>query len=281
MKEYPVADIAPQTYFSRPVYLDQHFVIAAPEMPITAAIRGALEEWGFAVLLSEGEPVEEYPEEKPGPESPVIVFKDMADIEQMRRAEAIYLQFQYYVSTVFAQILANTAPDLKEMTERVREICDFIKNDRRYILRELKTAEPETEQNYLVSHTVKSAILSIIIGSYLKLATYRLIELGIAAILHEAGMIRLPPAIYMNNRRLNSGEQKAILSHPALGFNLLKSFNLPLAVTLPALEHHEREHGGGYPRQLTGDKISLYSKIIAVACSYEAQTSQRPYKNAK
>jgi HD-GYP domain-containing protein (c-di-GMP phosphodiesterase class II) len=52
-------------------------------------------------------------------------------------------------------------------------------------------------------------------------------------------------------------------------------------VTIPALEHHERENGGGYPRQLTGDKISLYSKIIAVACSYEAQTSQRPHKDAK
>jgi HD-GYP domain-containing protein (c-di-GMP phosphodiesterase class II) len=282
MKDYPIADIAPETYFSKPVYLDQRFVIAAPEMAVSAAIKTALEEWGFNALHSDGEPVEEYSlEEMPDPESPVIVFKDTADIEQMRRAETVYLQFQYYVSSVFAQILTNTPPDLNEMTEKVRSLCDFIKNDRRYILRALKNAEPETEQNYLVSHTAKSAILSIIIGSYLKLASYRLIELGIAAILHETGMIRLPPAVYMNNRSLNSEERQTILAHPALGFNILKSFNLPLAVTLPALEHHERENGEGYPRQLTGDKIGLYSKIIAVACSYEAQTSQRPHKSAK
>jgi HD-GYP domain-containing protein (c-di-GMP phosphodiesterase class II) len=105
--------------------------------------------------------------------------------------------------------------------------------------------------------------------------------LGIAAILHEAGMIRLPPAIYMNKRGLSEEERKAILAHPTLGYNILKSFNLPLAVIIPALEHHERENGEGYPRQLTGDKISLYSKIIAVTCSYEAQTSRRPHKNAK
>jgi HD-GYP domain-containing protein (c-di-GMP phosphodiesterase class II) len=282
MKDYPIADIAPETYFSHPVYLDRRFVIAAPEMAISAAVKTALGEWGFDTLRSDGEPVEEYSlEERPDPESPVIVFKDTADIEQMRRSEAVCLQFQYYVSSVFAQILANAAPDLKEMTEKVRALCDFIKNDRRYILRALKNAEPETEQNYLVSHAVKSAILSIIIGSYLKLASYRLIELGIAAILHEAGMIRLPPAVYMNKRSLNDEERRAILAHPALGFNMLKSFNLPLAVTLPALEHHERENGEGYPRQLTGDKISLYSKIIAVACSYEAQTSRRPHKSAK
>jgi HD-GYP domain-containing protein (c-di-GMP phosphodiesterase class II) len=177
--------------------------------------------------------------------------------------------------------VANAAPDMNEMTEKVKELCDFIKNDRRYILRELRNAEPETEQNYLVSHAVKSAILSIIIGSYLRLAGHRLIELGIAAILHETGMLRLPPAIYMNNRSLKFEERKAILDHPALGYSILKSFNLPLAVSIPALEHHERENGEGYPRQLTGDKISLYSKIIAVACSYEAQTSQRPHKSAK
>jgi HD-GYP domain-containing protein (c-di-GMP phosphodiesterase class II) len=52
-------------------------------------------------------------------------------------------------------------------------------------------------------------------------------------------------------------------------------------VTIAALEHHERENGGGYPRKLTGDKISLYAKIIAVACSYEAQTNTRPHRAAK
>jgi HD-GYP domain-containing protein (c-di-GMP phosphodiesterase class II) len=94
-------------------------------------------------------------------------------------------------------------------------------------------------------------------------------------------MIRLPPAVYMNKRGLSEEERKAILAHPTLGYNILKSFNLPLAVIIPALEHHERENGEGYPRQLTGDKISLYSKIIAVACSYEALSSKRPHKEAK
>jgi HD-GYP domain-containing protein (c-di-GMP phosphodiesterase class II) len=61
----------------------------------------------------------------------------------------------------------------------------------------------------------------------------------------------------------------------------LKSFDFPLTVTLAALEHHERENGSGYPRKLPGERISLYAKIIAVACSYEALSAQRPHKEAK
>ena len=66
-----------------------------------------------------------------------------------------------------------------------------------------------------------------------------------------------------------------------LGYNLLKERQVPLAVCLAALEHHERMNGSGYPRALTGEKISLYSKIIMVACSFDAVTAARPYKEAK
>ena len=70
-------------------------------------------------------------------------------------------------------------------------------------------------------------------------------------------------------------------SHPIIGYNLLRSMNFPLAVSRVALEHHERENGSGYPQQLTGNQISPYSKIIAVACSYEAISSRRPHREAK
>ena len=102
-----------------------------------------------------------------------------------------------------------------------------------------------------------------------------------AALLHEIGMIKLPSHMYLSNRPLQPNEQKAILSHPVLGYNLLKSFGFPLTVNVAALEHHERENGSGYPRNLPGNRISLYAKIIAVACSYEALSAQRPHKEAK
>jgi len=128
---------------------------------------------------------------------------------------------------------------------------------------------------------VRSTILTIIIGTYLKLPNYRLIELGVAALLHEVGMLKLPQNIYLSQRPLTAAEQKAIVSHPVIGYSILKSFDFPLAVCLGALEHHERENATGYPRHLTSEKISLYAKIIAVACSYEALSAKRPHKEAK
>jgi HD-GYP domain-containing protein (c-di-GMP phosphodiesterase class II) len=293
MKEYTVKALAPDSFFSKPVYLDKEFIIAAPEMALGDSMIRALLEWGFYTIQSEGEPRDEYSaEETPGdagdPEvntSPLsLKMKISGESEQSKRAEIFYNAFRSYVESLFAQMSINIPPQFNEIAERIKALCDTIKQNRRHLLYlALNPAQKnaDSEQNYLASHAVKSTILALIIGSYLKLTSHRLIELGVAAVLHEAGMLRLPPQVYMSERTLTPAEHKAILAHPILGFNILKSFNLPLSVTIAALEHHERENGAGYPRRLTGDKISLYAKIIAVACSYEAQTSKRPHKTAK
>ena len=140
---------------------------------------------------------------------------------------------------------------------------------------------PVQEENQMVSHTARSTIIALIIGTTLKLQNYRLIELGISALLHEVGMIKLPQENYTSKRALTEQERKLLYAHPILGFNILKSFDFPLVICLAALEHHERENGTGYPQRKTGDKISLYAKIVAVACSYEAILSSRPHRDAK
>ncbi|GHU62594.1 phosphohydrolase [Spirochaetia bacterium] len=286
MADYTVEDLVPEQFFSQPVYLDKRFIITAPEMAINQTMKKALQEWDFQTLHSEGEVREKgAPEEAdlsgPAPAAEAEYTDSVKDMEneQIKKAGALYIDFQHYVAQLFSQMLSYISPNYNKMAEKIRDLCDAVKNDRRHLLWVLRSTEPKA--SYLVSHTVRSTILTIIIGSYLKLASHRLIELGIAALLHEAGMLTLDPEIYTSTDALTQEEQKAILSHPLLGYKLLKSFDLPLAVTVAALEHHERENGEGYPRRLTGDKISLYSKIIAVACSYEAQTSKRPYKMTK
>lgn len=284
MTDYTVEDLVPEQFFSKPLYLDQHFVIAAPETAVSAAMKETLLEWGFQTLQSDGEPKEEHSPEgadQGGPTAEVESTDSLESLEseRLKKAEALYLSFQRFVETLFGEMAAFISPNFNRMADRVRGLCDIIRKDRRYLLRVMEITEPST--NYLISHTVKTTILAIIIGSYLKLANHRLIELGVAAVLHETGMLSLSPEIYTGTGALSSEDQKAILSHPILGYKLLKSFDMPLTISVTALEHHERENGEGYPRRLTGDKIAFYSKIVAVACSYEAQTSKRPYKMTK
>jgi HD-GYP domain-containing protein (c-di-GMP phosphodiesterase class II) len=283
MRNFILKEIPPESFFSKPVYLDNQFILTAPEVRFSRELIQTLLEWEFKEVRSDGEPQEEYAgDEVIVQEVEGVAEKSiLSDGGQIQEAERFYANFLKYVESLFTVVATKKEIHFNQVAERVKEICDFAKDQRRYLLRIMRNENSAGTDNYLASHALKSTIIAIIIGSYIKLPTHRLIELGVAALLHEVGMIMLPPQVYLAKRPLNPAERKAILTHPVLSFNILKNFDFPLVVSLAALEHHERENGSGYPQKLTGDKISLYAKIIAVACSYEALTSSRPHKDAK
>ena len=283
MKKYGIGSIIPEHFFSESVYLDERFILTAPEMPLTGGMIRALKEWEYTEVYSAGDPMDDYVAKGAESSEPgeLSASSTLSDGDKIIRAEEFYAEFIRYVDNLFVYAAVKNELSFNAVAEKIKTACDIIKEDRRYLLRVQKNTLSSPNDNYLSSHAVKSTIISLIIGMYLKLPTHRLIELGVASLLHEIGMIKLPPQIYLSRRPLLPQEQKAILTHPILSFNLLKSFDFPLTVTLAALEHHERENGSGYPRKLQGDRISLYAKIIAVACSYEALSAQRPHKEAK
>jgi len=277
-------DLSAKLFFSRPLFLDEGYVLLAPETPVDEALIKRLIRWEFRELRSEGVPMAAEAKtesaDKDGETEAVLHFADSAgDRERLQGIAAFYEDFTSYVEALYTRFVTTTQLDYKELTERMKGMLGVINENRRFVLR--AQSQMPQNKNYLVSHAVRSSIFSIILGIALKLPPFRLIELGAAAILHEIGMIRLPPQLYMADRQLSAQERKSITTHPVLGYNLLKERQVPLAVCLAALEHHERLNGTGYPRLLTGDKISLYSRIIMVACSYDAVTALRPWKEAK
>ncbi|MDR1048044.1 MAG: HD-GYP domain-containing protein [Treponema sp.] len=283
MRHYVLEEIPPNSYFSKTVYLDNQFILAAPETPFDEQLLKALRDWKFKEILTAGEPRKEYAAEEVDAleEQELTQVSLLSDGDKIKRAEEFYTAFQKYVETLLTEVAIKNTLVFKEVADKVKTACEIIREDRRFIMRVMRNIEPSPDENYLASHAVRSTIIAIIIGFTLKLVSHRLIELGVAALLHEIGMMKLPPQVYLSRRPLTPQERKAILTHPVLSFNVLKSFDFPLAVSVAALEHHERENGSGYPQKLTGDKISLYAKIIAVACSYEALSTKRPHKEAK
>lgn len=297
MNSIPIKNLAVDTVFDKPVYLDQKYMILAPEVPVSKTLLRDLITWEFREVWSDGSPrsLSEPAEAALGapPETGTAAAAAAAatakgdealgspgqDRETLRQVTEFYNKFVAYVDQVFTKYVTRNDLNIQEISNRVKELCDFAKENRRFLLRVQDSGA--ANRNYLVSHSVKSTILAIILGSYLKLQPHKLIELGVAALLHEIGMVRLPPQLYMTERQLTPQEKKNIFTHPVHGYNILREFSFPLAVCLASLEHHERVNGQGYPRKLSGDKISPYSKIIAVACSYDAIVSSRPYKAAK
>ncbi|MCL2411570.1 MAG: HD domain-containing protein, partial [Treponema sp.] len=249
MNNYKIKEIPPDSYFSKPVYLDDAFIIAAPEMPFSGGIASLLEKWKFDEVLSEGEPHKDYAADS-GKSGSIVtenvsMFSQQSDSDKLEKAIKFYVNFISYVEKMFMKVAKADEFDYREVVDKIKDMVDYIKDDRRFLMRVLKNVEADSDKNYLAIHSVRSTILSIIIGTYLKLPNHRLMELGVAALMHEAGMLKIPQNIYLSDKALTPPQQKAILAHPILGYNLLKSFNFPLAVCLAALEHHERENGTG------------------------------------
>jgi HD-GYP domain-containing protein (c-di-GMP phosphodiesterase class II) len=248
-------------------------------MPFNHGLIKALEDWEFKQVLCGGEASADYA----GARTMEVQDAGLkeSDSDRIQKAKDFYSSFLKYMDSIYISVKVGKDVKFDSIAEKIRDACDVIREDKRFLLRVQRHDIPSIDENYQAFNSVKTMVISVIIGIYLKLPHHRLIELGVSALMHDIGMRKLPPQVYLVERALWPHEKKAIMAHPIFGFNLLKSYSYPLSIALGALEHHERENGSGYPRKLTGDKISLYAKIIAVAGSYEALSSKRPHKDAK
>ena len=202
------------------------------------------------------------------------------DKRRIQEAQKTYQTFINYMTTVYTRYATQKVIAVDELKNKTLELCNFVRENKKFILR-IAPAFEMRNRNFLVSHAVRSAVLSIVIGVQIKMPYDRLTELGMASLLHEIGQIRLPPQLYLNNKPLSTSEKAQMQTHTVIGYNIAKNAGLSLPVQLGILDHHERENGSGYPRRLSGNSISLYGKIIAVACSFEAITAPRQFKAAR
>src|SRR4051794_36193349 len=132
--------------------------------------------------------------------------------------------------------------------------------------------------DYTVGHCVDVAILMVAIGRLLDLPPAELSEVAFAGLTHDVGKQRVPRAILEKPGRPTCEEFAEIRRHPEYGQEILAACpGVPESVPLVALQHHERTDGSGYPHGLTAPQIHPYSLIAAVADSFDAMTTNRPY----
>jgi putative nucleotidyltransferase with HDIG domain len=140
----------------------------------------------------------------------------------------------------------------------------------------------DAKDAYTRGHSERVAVYASRIAREMNLDKMLIERIYFAGLLHDVGKIGIPDAIITKPDRLNAEEYEEIKKHPEIGAKILEPVEF-LDAIVPCVRHHHEWYDGsdrGYPDQLIADAIPLPSRVILVADTVEAMTSDRPYRNA-
>ena len=178
-----------------------------------------------------------------------------------------------------AENFNKMAADIEEFIEKLKEAAE--ENRELFIgsIRMLAAAIDEKDP-YTRGHSGRVAKYSTLIGQQLGLSTEELDKLRISALLHDVGKIGVEDRVLKKPGALTPEEFTLMKQHTVKGANIMRPVS-QLKEVLPGIElHHEHIDGRGYPYGLSGPQIPLMARIIGVADTLDAMTTNRPYQTA-
>lgn len=176
-------------------------------------------------------------------------------------------------------VMQNEKINADEMLEEVETVVSKSRNSL-HVLDMLQCMKGYDDVTYV--HCMNVSLLSNMIG---KLAIPDISEedlhvLTLAGLLHDIGKIMVPDDILMKKDRLTIAEFNLIKTHVLHGNTILNNSNLDSRIAEVAMRHHERCDGSGYPGKYKKDQVSSFARIVAIADTYDAMTSDRVYRKA-
>lgn len=136
---------------------------------------------------------------------------------------------------------------------------------------------------YTYTHSVNVCTFSIAFARHLGIDDKTSLNyLGTGALLHDVGKAKVSDRILNKRSKLTSLEMDIIRKHPKWGMEIVQETNVVDDESIyPIIQHHEREDNSGYPFGISGGNIHLFGKIVGIADTFDAMTTQRVYQSAK
>lgn len=254
MRFLSINKVEPGAILAKPLYGNQGVILLRENVVLSDSILARLKAMGYTGLYIEDEISEG------------IVIEDVVD-EGLKLRTATRLEE-----------IVNGNGSIAEMLPMIQDIITSV-IDNKDVELNMRSLWGHHEYTYL--HCVNVAILAASVGIKMNLTLEELIYLGTAGILHDIGKNRIPAELLDKKGKLTEEEFGMLKKHPEFGYEMLNgAVELSSVTKAGVLQHHERYDGSGYPKGLKGNEITLYARILAVADTYDAMTSDRAYREA-
>ena len=203
-------------------------------------------------------------------------YPDRASVEdELPRARTAARDARRVLDSIFQDARLGRSVDSEGAKGAVRGLVQSILRnpDALVWLNQLKNKD-----DYTAEHSLRVCVLALTFGRHLELAEPELNTLGLGALLHDVGKMKIPLEILNKPARLTPEEFEIVKQHVPLGVEMLKATaKIPAAAIDVAQLHHERLDGSGYARGARGEQIALFGQIGGIVDTYDAITSDRPY----
>lgn len=216
----------------------------------------------------------ERPSLPPSPDR--VPEKEVPFQEELKKASVLQQEAHSLIRDYMQDIRAGKNIDCQKVKRVVNRMIDSIFRNPEALT---SLARLKGYDEYTFVHSINVCILCLALGRQLRFTQEELQGIGIGALLHDAGKMKLPPQILNKPGKVTEAEYKEIKKHPLLTLEVLeKAGKIPDASLQMAIQHHERYNGKGYPFGLMAHQISQFGQIAAIADVYDAITSDRCYQ---
>ncbi|HSD18925.1 MAG TPA: HD domain-containing phosphohydrolase [Anaeromyxobacter sp.] len=221
---------------------------------------------------------------------PVILVTAKADlaskIENLREGADEYLAKPFSVAELRARIRSllekrKLAADLAEKNEYLAKLnFDLVLSKRQVFLETMEAfaLAVEAKDPYTHGHSRRVSLLAERVARELGLSEAECETIRIAGILHDVGKIGTPESVLAKPGKVTPEEYEIFKRHAQMGWRIVSAVKELDGVARAILHHHERFDGAGYPEGIAGLEIPVLSRILAVCDTYDAMTSDRPYR---
>ncbi|UMZ72503.1 HD-GYP domain-containing protein [Natranaerofaba carboxydovora] len=256
MKKLSVKDFVSGMKLETDVYNKNGAIILPKETELTPKHIELLQSWGIV-----------YAKEK--------VKKDKNFFMDQKELRKKFSASKDLISNFMKKIKYSDDLEIGKIENITEELLTYTLSTRNHasLINEMKSKD-----SYTFQHSMNVAVYSSLIGKWLNYDLDTIKELSMAALLHDIGKMKVPETILNKPTKLSDEEFEQIKKHPEYGYEIIfNTKGLGKNIAFAILQHHERTDGSGYPLGLKEDKITDFAKIIAVADTFDAMTSERSY----